>query len=57
MAHISDKDRTVFREAAQTVLDNFNDQELKRIGELSADLKTIIDAAKQRQQDKLNKAS
>lgn len=53
MAHISDASRNVFQEAHNTVLDNFTEDEQKRIDELAARLKAIIEAAKKRQQDKL----
>ena len=48
MAYISDVDRSVFREAAQTVLDNLNDQELWAISDLANQLNSILEVAKKR---------
>ncbi|HEY4740201.1 MAG TPA: hypothetical protein VIH76_06360 [Candidatus Acidoferrales bacterium] len=56
-AAISDRDRDVFAEAHQTVLNNFSEQEQERIGTLAADLKAIIDAAKKRAQGKMSKGA
>ena len=44
-------------EAGNTVLDNFTAEEQVRIGELSTQLNSILDAAKKRQQEKLAKAA
>jgi CRISPR/Cas system-associated protein Csm6 len=57
MAHISDKDRNAFSEAYKTVLDNFTEEEQVRIGRLSAELNSILEAAKKREQEKLAKAA
>jgi hypothetical protein len=48
MARISDKNRTVFKEAYKSVLDNFTEMELEQIGKAAEDLRTVIEGAKQR---------
>jgi len=57
MAGIRDKDRSVFSEAYKTVLDNFTEEELERIGKLSAELNSILEAAKKREQQRVKKAA
>jgi hypothetical protein len=57
MGYITDKDRTVFSEAHNTVLDNFTEGEQVRIGKPAGELKTILEAAKKRQREKLSKAA
>ena len=56
MPHISDRDRTIFAEAHNTILD-FSETEHVEIGKMAAELKRIIEAAKKRPQDRINKAS
>jgi hypothetical protein len=50
MASIIDNDRSVFREAANTILDNFTEAELQEAGTLASKLSVILKAAKERQQ-------
>jgi len=51
MANINQKHLDVFSEAYKTTVD-FTEQELARIGELADTLRTIIEAAKSRNQQK-----
>ena len=46
MAAITDKDRSVFRDAAATVLDNFTQEEQQRTAAIASELQTILTAAK-----------
>ena len=55
MANITNKVRTVFDEAAKSVLD-FTEQEQKKLDHLAEELKATLDGAKKRLQDKLKKA-
>ncbi len=57
MASISEKERSVFSEAYKTVLDNFTEEELIRIGKLSAELNSILETAKKREQQRVKKAA
>lgn len=52
MASISDKDRDVFKEAANTVLDTFTGSELGDIQVIASRLALIISQAKERNQNK-----
>jgi hypothetical protein len=56
MAAITDKDRSVFKDAAATVLENFTQQEQLQIAAMASELRTIIAAAKVRDQGKFKKA-
>ena len=55
MAAITDNSRSVFKEAAATVLDNFTQEELEQIAAAASELQTILAAAKRRDQDKFRK--
>jgi hypothetical protein len=57
MGFINGMDRNVFREAANTMLGNFDDEEQGRIGKLARELKAILEAAKKREQEKVRKAA
>jgi hypothetical protein len=48
MARISDKDRAILGEVYKTVLDNFSQDEVSRIGRLAGELSIIIQDAKSR---------
>ncbi len=54
MPRITDMDRTVFSEAANTVLDNFTDEDQEVIHRAASDLKKIFQAAKKRRERCLN---
>jgi hypothetical protein len=56
MARIKEQDASIFKEANLTVLDNFSDLEVLRIGILAEELKALLDVAKKRQGDSLRKA-
>ena len=51
MAGISDKDKSAFSDAEKTIADNFTSEELLRISAMSKELRNILDAALNRQQD------
>jgi hypothetical protein len=51
MGQISDKDRSIFREAYNTVLDNLTEDEQSEIDRLAGELQRILEAAKGRQQE------
>lgn len=53
MAHIPDMDRSVFKEANQTMLDNFTNEELLTIRKIAEDLKTILRTALKRHKEKI----
>ena len=55
MAAITDKNRSVFKEAAATLLDNFTQEELEQIAATASELQTILTAAKKRDQEKFRK--
>ena len=57
MARIKDRDAGIFRDGYLTVLDNFTEEEVRRIEELARELNGILDVARKRQQDRLRKAS
>jgi len=49
------KSLNAFKEGAYTALDNFTEAEVAEMNQIADRLKLIFDAAKQRQQDELNK--
>ena len=53
MAGIPDKDRTAFKEAAFTVLDNFTPRELGDLEIAAQKITDVIKQAQSRQQEKL----
>ena len=53
MPPITDMDRSIFKEANQTMLDNFTSEELITIRKIAEDLKTILRAALKRHKDKI----
>ena len=53
MPHIGDKDRSVFKEAYATTLDNFTGDEQVDITACAVRLQDILTAAKKRQQEGL----
>jgi len=55
MAAITDKNRSVFNEAAATLLDNFTQEEQEQIAAMASELQTILTAAKKRDQEKFRK--
>jgi flagellar motor switch protein FliG len=55
MAAITDKNRSVLKEAAATLLDNFTQEELEQIAATASELQTILTAAKKRDQEKFRK--
>jgi len=55
MGMISDNDRSVFREAAQTVHDEFEERDLVAISELANQLRIILEMVKKRQQLRLSR--
>jgi hypothetical protein len=55
MAAITDNNRSVFKEAAATLLDNFTQEELEQIAATASELQTILTAAKKRDQEKFRK--
>jgi len=56
VAAIADKDRSAFKDAAGTVLDNFTHEEQQRIAAMASELRAILTAAKKRNQERLAKA-
>lgn len=48
MAHMVGVDRDVFSEAHKTVIDNFTDEEQRKIHKLAEELRAILTAAKKR---------
>jgi len=56
VAAITDKDRSAFKDAAGTVLDNFTQQEQQRIAAMASELHAILTAAKERNQETSAKA-
>lgn len=57
MAQINNQDRDVFSNAYKSILDNFTPEEQERIGELAGELKSILEAAIRREQEKLKRPS
>ncbi len=55
MASIRDIDRIVFKDAAAITLDNFTLEEQERITALASDLRELLIAAKQRDQQRFTK--
>ncbi|HUE05479.1 MAG TPA: hypothetical protein VMR62_38405 [Bryobacteraceae bacterium] len=55
MAAITDNNRSVFKEAAATLLDNFTQEELEQIAAAASELQTILTAAEKRDQEKFRK--
>jgi hypothetical protein len=55
MAAITDNNRSVFKEAAATLLDNFTQEELEQIAAAASELQTILTAAEKRDQEKFSK--
>jgi hypothetical protein len=55
MSTITGKTLAAFREGANSVLDNFTGSEIEEMDRMAERIKTIFDAAKQRQQEKLSK--
>ena len=55
MPIIGDRDASIFREASIPAMDNFTEEELSDVSRLARDLKTIMDAAKQRLKMRLEK--
>jgi hypothetical protein len=53
MPNLKDADRSIFSEAVHGVFD-FTEQEIHRIGELAAELKTIVESAVKRQKEKID---
>jgi hypothetical protein len=51
MAHIDDRSRTIFREAAGTVLDNFTETDLTEFRDMARRIDAVIKAAQKRQQE------
>jgi phosphoserine phosphatase len=56
MPAINDTIRFIFSEMDKTILDNFTKDELARIDAVARDLKTILDAAKKRNQDAIDRS-
>ncbi|MGA9984133.1 MAG: hypothetical protein WBP95_11710 [Acidobacteriaceae bacterium] len=56
MPAINDTTRFVFSEMDKTILDNFTRDELARIDAAAKELKTILDAAKKRNQDAIHRS-
>ena len=55
MPFICDSDAAIFREASIPAMQNFTDGELYEVGELAGRLRAILDAAKQRLHDRLER--
>jgi len=55
MAAITDNNRSVFKEAAAPLLDNFTQEELEQIAAAASELQTILTAAEKRDQEKFRK--
>jgi uncharacterized coiled-coil protein SlyX len=55
MPRINDLDMSIFQEAGIPAIDNFTSEELETIGGLAKQLKAIMGAAKERQQQALEK--
>jgi len=55
MPSMNGKSLNAFKEGAYTALDNFTEAEVAEMNQIADRLKLIFDAAKQRQQDELNK--
>jgi hypothetical protein len=48
MAHMVNVDRDIFSEAHKTVLDNFTEEEQRKIHEIAEELREVLAVAKQR---------
>jgi hypothetical protein len=57
MSRMSDVDMSVFSDAYKTTLDDFTDAEQTEIRAIASRLRQVLEAAKKRDQERVNKAS